>query len=390
MATRHLRELRGVAAVSPGDRARGLRARAGAAVERDLPVELRARAAGADACARTSASPDAFRWRGCLRIRTVREFDAAFTAPHFGFASAEDYYHRASAMRVVSRIRVPALILSAADDPFVPAELFRAAALTSNPHIRVVVTPHGGHCGFLEPASGDHDGYWAERRIVEFARQVLPPEGGSHASAYTNSRGHTNNRCPYQQHGWLPPLGGSPPSHCARTLNSPDAAARVRRNLGLQLPGVARDLLPGEVQHRQDAGLLRRALPDGRDQLHLLPDAQREAARGLERRHTRALLVHAQGAPPHHSRFEAAAMRGPDAGVLPDRADPRPQARPCCCSSCRRRSRRMSRCSATSSRSCPTAPARRSSSAIPRGTTPTSSTRSARAGSRSASPTARR
>jgi predicted alpha/beta-fold hydrolase len=105
-------------------------------------------------------------------IRTVREFDAAFTAPHFGFESAEDYYHRASAMRVVSRIHVPALILTAADDPFVPAELFRTAALTSNPHIRVVVTSHGGHCGFLEHASGNGDGYWAERRIVEFAAEV--------------------------------------------------------------------------------------------------------------------------------------------------------------------------------------------------------------------------
>ena len=74
----------------------------------------------------------------------------------------------------------PSLILSAADDPFVPAELFRANELTSNPNIRVIVTPHGGHCGFLEHASGDHDGYWAERRIVEFAaavcRQPLPVE----------------------------------------------------------------------------------------------------------------------------------------------------------------------------------------------------------------------
>jgi predicted alpha/beta-fold hydrolase len=115
-------------------------------------------------------------------IRTVRQFDAAFTAPHFGFASAEDYYHRASAMRVVSRIRVPALILSAADDPFVPAELFRAPAVTSNPNIRAIVTPHGGHCGFLEHESKEHDGYWAERRIVEFAAEVcrLGPltEGG--------------------------------------------------------------------------------------------------------------------------------------------------------------------------------------------------------------------
>jgi len=107
------------------------------------------------------------------RIRTVRQFDAAYTAPYFGFESAEDYYHRAAALRVVDRIQVPALVITAADDPFVPHESFRDPALTSNPHVTLVVTRHGGHCGFLgDPAGGGDDGYWAERQIVEFAGRV--------------------------------------------------------------------------------------------------------------------------------------------------------------------------------------------------------------------------
>ena len=61
-------------------------------------------------------------------VRTVRDFDEVYTAPHFGFAGAEDYYHRASAMRVVDRIRVPALIITADDDPFVPSQPFRDPA----------------------------------------------------------------------------------------------------------------------------------------------------------------------------------------------------------------------------------------------------------------------
>lgn len=105
-------------------------------------------------------------------VRTVRQFDAAFTAPHFGFASAEDYYHRASAMRVIDRIAVPALILAAEDDPFVPVESFRQQRLGANPHIQLLLTSHGGHCGFLEAASNGHDGYWAERTIVDFAQDV--------------------------------------------------------------------------------------------------------------------------------------------------------------------------------------------------------------------------
>ena len=41
------------------------------------------------------------------RIWTVRQFDEAYTAPYYGFADATDYYHRASAMRAIDRIRVP-------------------------------------------------------------------------------------------------------------------------------------------------------------------------------------------------------------------------------------------------------------------------------------------
>jgi uncharacterized protein len=107
------------------------------------------------------------------RIRTVRQFDAAYTAPFFGFTSAEDYYHRAAALRVIDRIAIPALIITAEDDPFVPVDAFRDPALTGNPHITLIVSEHGGHCGFLgQPEGADDDGYWAENRIVEFARTM--------------------------------------------------------------------------------------------------------------------------------------------------------------------------------------------------------------------------
>jgi predicted alpha/beta-fold hydrolase len=111
------------------------------------------------------------------RIWTVRSFDETYTAPHFGFASAADYYHRASALRVIDRIRVPALIVTAMDDPFVPPEPFADRALTSNPNVTLVLTRHGGHCGFItEPSPGD-DGYWAETQIVQGAVEVCGKSG---------------------------------------------------------------------------------------------------------------------------------------------------------------------------------------------------------------------
>jgi hypothetical protein len=105
------------------------------------------------------------------RIWTIRQFDEAYTAPHHGFRDAADYYHRASALRVVDRIRVPTLILAADNDPFVPVGPFGDDAVRRNPCITTVVTTGGGHCAFTERDPGDdhgYDGYWAEREVVRF------------------------------------------------------------------------------------------------------------------------------------------------------------------------------------------------------------------------------
>lgn len=120
------------------------------------------------------AFPGAFDLEGLWKIWSIRAFDERYTAPHHGFDGASDYYHRASAMRVVEHVARPALILSAADDPFVPPEIFGAEPLRANPHVRTVVTPFGGHCAFVEEPNG-YDGYFAERAVVEFLARHLQP-----------------------------------------------------------------------------------------------------------------------------------------------------------------------------------------------------------------------
>src|SRR6266850_2974721 len=114
-------------------------------------------------------------------IRTVREFDEAYTAPHFGFTGADDYYHRASAMRIIERVRVPALVITSEDDPFVPCQPFRDPKIAANPHIELVISEHGGHCGFVGDASAEDDGYWAERRIVDFVAKLATAEDAEDA-----------------------------------------------------------------------------------------------------------------------------------------------------------------------------------------------------------------
>ena len=115
--------------------------------------------------------PDRYSRNGFGVIRTVREFDDAITAPCFGFRDAEEYYEAAGAKKVIADVRVPMLMITAEDDPFVPYVSFLAACVEKNPCIQFVPTEHGGHCAYISNQSGA-ERFWAEQRIVEFCEGI--------------------------------------------------------------------------------------------------------------------------------------------------------------------------------------------------------------------------
>lgn len=102
-------------------------------------------------------------------LRTIRQFDDAYTAPRAGFGTAENYYRQVSAMRVIDRVTVPTLIIGSEDDPFEPLEQFRRPEVTGNPNVRVLLSKSGGHCGFMSA-----DGYWAESTSLKFLSAFMP------------------------------------------------------------------------------------------------------------------------------------------------------------------------------------------------------------------------
>jgi uncharacterized protein len=111
--------------------------------------------------------PQIYSRDGLGKIRSVREFDDAITAPSFGYRDAQDYYEAAGARKVVGRVSVPMLMITAQDDPFVPYESFLAALVEENPAIRFVAPERGGHCGFISRHRGV-ERFWAEARVVDF------------------------------------------------------------------------------------------------------------------------------------------------------------------------------------------------------------------------------
>ncbi len=114
--------------------------------------------------------------------RDLYEFDNIFTAPLHGFKNTEDYWARASAKPHLSRIAIPALVVNARNDPFVPAwslprqdQVGACVDLWQPAHGGHVGFPHGpvpGHVRTMPDAVGD---WLLERASGQGARIPMPP-----------------------------------------------------------------------------------------------------------------------------------------------------------------------------------------------------------------------
>ena len=139
--------VRAVAAVSaPLDLAAGGRA-IGRGFGRQVYTRMFMRTMKAKALVKLRQHPGLFDAAAMRAARDLRDFDEIFTGPLHGFAGADDYYARSSAKAHLKRIRIPALVLIARNDPFLPA-----SALPTRDQVGPCVTlwqpAHGGHVGF--------------------------------------------------------------------------------------------------------------------------------------------------------------------------------------------------------------------------------------------------
>ena|SRR5437764_5108879 len=114
--------------------------------------------------------PERYRVGALPRVWSLREWHEAVTAPACGYKDATEYYQEASALRVVGQIRVPTLMVTAQDDPFIPFESFRHPAIAGNRFITLIAPERGGHCAFIS-RNGGRERFWAESRVVEFCAQ---------------------------------------------------------------------------------------------------------------------------------------------------------------------------------------------------------------------------
>jgi uncharacterized protein len=123
-------------------------------------------------------APDLFPLGPLAKIKTIYDFDDQYTAKLFGFGTADRYYQTQSSRQFLERIRIPALVVHAQDDPLVPFASYQHPALHSNPHVRLLTVEHGGHLGFL---ARRRPRFWLDQLLTDWLMETR--KAGSTASS---------------------------------------------------------------------------------------------------------------------------------------------------------------------------------------------------------------
>lgn len=113
--------------------------------------------------AKQAAWPDRYDFAALARLKSLRRMTAELVARHTDFPHLDAYLagYAITGERLAT-LAAPATILTALDDPIIPARDLERLARSSG-LLRIVVTRRGGHCGFLtaldEPS-------WADRIVL--------------------------------------------------------------------------------------------------------------------------------------------------------------------------------------------------------------------------------
>ncbi|MEN1784151.1 MAG: alpha/beta fold hydrolase [Bacteroidota bacterium] len=112
--------------------------------------------------------PDQISEQTISRIRTLKDFDDAYTAPAHGFKDALDYYEQCSCDQFLPHITIPALIINAKNDSFLGPDSYPLKKAAKNPMVFLEIPSYGGHVGFW----GAKNKSYAEQRAVDFFNNV--------------------------------------------------------------------------------------------------------------------------------------------------------------------------------------------------------------------------
>ena len=108
-------------------------------------------------------------------LASFAEFDEHVTAPIHGFAGAQDYWTQSSCLPWIEKIRKPTLLISSADDPFLPSRYLPRESVARSAWLEADFTEGGGHVGFVKGPWPWSASYWVDQRVVEYLDAAMRP-----------------------------------------------------------------------------------------------------------------------------------------------------------------------------------------------------------------------
>lgn len=87
-------------------------------------------------------------------VKSVKEFDDAFTGPMFNYKNGMDYYKDASSVKRLAGVRIPLIGINAVDDPIVGGDKLPEKQISTNPYTMLIETSIGGHIAWFKDING--------------------------------------------------------------------------------------------------------------------------------------------------------------------------------------------------------------------------------------------
>jgi uncharacterized protein len=117
-----------------------------------------------------AAWPSVYDFAEMVRLASLRRMTDEMVRRFTQFPSLEDYLNGYSITGdKLARLNVPATVITASDDPIIPVRGLERIARP--PALDVMVTRHGGHCGFFDEFAGPR---WLEQKIVAELSAAAP------------------------------------------------------------------------------------------------------------------------------------------------------------------------------------------------------------------------
>lgn len=107
--------------------------------------------------------------REITSCNSLLAIDELYTSKAHGYINASDYYQKCSCLQFLPDIKIPTLLLNAANDTFLPPQSYPVKIAENSKFLQLEIPAHGGHVGFINSRGFS----FHEERALDFVRNHL-------------------------------------------------------------------------------------------------------------------------------------------------------------------------------------------------------------------------